>query len=130
MSTEVVPAPPVSHDQPVATDQTGSSIPDPDSVKHNGVIELDRSEVNCEECVGIYWNIEGLEPSEQDFIGMFKSSEGAPIDIDSLIDHRLRGCNSAHSGSLTWMIERDKFNRCKCSVWMQVGNTHIYVHVL
>lgn len=80
-----------------------------------GSIRVDSSRVNVGETVGVAWDVSGVEGrflNHMDFLGMFEVSEGAPVDIDNLIDSKLRGFNSSQSGCVNWLIQSDYFHGC------------------
>ena len=76
-----------------------------------GSIELDRSRVNVGETVGVVWNVRGVDSrflNHMDFLGLFEVTEGEiPVEIDNLIDSKLRGFNSSQSGRVNWLIQPD-----------------------
>ena len=78
-----------------------------------GSIHVDQSRVNIGETVGVAWDLSGVETrllNHMDFLGMFDVSEGAPIEIDNLLDSKLRGFNSSKSGRINWLIQSDHFH--------------------
>ena len=78
-----------------------------------GSIRVDTSRVNVGETVGVAWDLSGVEGrllNHMDFLGMFDVGEGAPIEIDNLLDSKLRGFNSNRSGRINWLIQSDHFH--------------------
>ena len=83
----------------------------------SGSIRVDRSRVIVGERVGVAWDVSGVDSrflNHMDFLGMFEVSEGAPVEIDNLIDSKLRGFNSSQSGHINWLIQSDHFHGRMC----------------
>ena len=78
-----------------------------------GSIRVDRSRVVVGEAVGVAWDVnaaDGRFLGHMDFLGMFEVNEGAPVEIDNLLDSKLRGVCNSQSGHVNWLILPDHFN--------------------
>lgn len=87
-----------------------------------GSIQVDRSQVDVGETVGVAWDVShvgGWSINHMDFLGMFDVSEGAPVEIDHLLDSKLRGFNNSRSGRINWSIQSDHLQ----------GRTYMYKFV-
>ena len=81
-----------------------------------GSIRVDRSRVSVGEAVGVAWDVSSVDGrflGHMDFLGMFEVNEGAPVEIDNLLDSKLRGFNSSQSGRVNWLILSDHFHERK-----------------
>ena len=76
-----------------------------------GSLEVDRSRVIIGETVGVAWDVRGVDSrflNHMDFLGLFEVIErDAPVEIDNLIDSKLRGFNSSQTGHVNWLIQSD-----------------------
>ena len=80
-----------------------------------GSIRVDRSSVVVGDTVGVAWDVSAVDGrflGHMDFLGMFEVNEGAPVEIDNLLDSKLRGVSSSQStsGHVNWLIQSDHFN--------------------
>lgn len=79
-----------------------------------GSIEVDKSRVSVGETVGVVWDVRGVDGhllNQMDFLGMFEvAEEDAPIEVDNLVDSKLRGFNSSQSGRVNWLIQSNHFH--------------------
>ncbi len=69
-----------------------------------------RVQVTVGASVCVRWEVT-QSVTEMDFIGIFECLEdpAAPIDIDGLLDARLRGVSNSHSGEIHWVMEEMLF---------------------
>ena len=64
--------------------------------------------------MGVVWNVRAVDSrflNHMDFLGLFELTKGeTPVEIDNLIDSKLRGFNSTQSGCVNWLIQTDYFH--------------------
>ena len=57
------------------------------------------------------WNVRDVDSrflNHMDFLGLFEVTEReTPVEIDNLIDSKLRGFNSSQSGRVNWLIQSE-----------------------